>query len=69
MGEYLESGDLAAIDANVLTELINMNEADLRKKLEEYTTTFDNLGISTEEYVDSMMKQIQGLTREEAIAN
>ena len=69
IGEYLESGDLAAIDADVLTKLKDMNESDLRKKLEEYATTLDNLGISTESYIDSIIGQIEGLSTEEVIAN
>jgi hypothetical protein len=56
MGEYLESGDLAAIDADVLTNLKNMSEEDLRKKLGEYAGTLEDLEIGTEEYVDSIIE-------------
>ena len=69
MGEYLESGDLAAIDADVLTNLKNMSEEELRNKLNEYAGTLEDLEMSTEEYVDSIIEQIEGLTKEEVIAN
>lgn len=72
LGEYLDSGDLAALDVEVydtLTASGTNTKEQIKTALDKYGDLLKQLGYNIDEITDDMAEQLAGYTREEVIAN